>query len=251
MEYPTQNLIRNSQWRQFQPPAPHPEQIAIIGMSGRFAGSKTLNELWEHLANGTHLVEEVSRWDLAELSPTAFANKEPYCKHGSFLDGIDLFDPLFFNISGLEATYMDPQQRLVLEEAWKALEDAGYAGESTEGQRCGVYVGCAAGDYHHLFEGLPPAQAFWGNIGSVIPARIAHYLNLVGPAIAIDTACSSSLVAMHLACQGLWIGETEMALAGGIFLSPTHILTLKHRHFMSTPAPKTGNHQRELQDVQL
>ena len=203
------------------PPMSHREPLAIIGMSCRFARSKNVNDLWEHLANGTDLVEEVSRWDLTELSPVSLKKKEPYCKHGSFLAGIDLFDPLFFNISGLEATYMDPQQRLVLEEAWKALEDAGYAGTSIEGRQCGVYMGCAAGDYKQLFKDVPPAQAFWGNAGSVIPARIAYHLNLQGPAIAIDTACSSSLVAMHLACQGLWSGEIDMALAGGVFLQCT------------------------------
>ncbi|TMC14194.1 MAG: zinc-binding dehydrogenase, partial [Chloroflexi bacterium] len=167
-------------------PPLHHEPIAIIGVSGRFAHSKNVNELWEHLANGTDLVEEVTRWDLAELSPEADEKKEPYCKRGSFLEGIDLFDPLFFNISGLEATYMDPQQRLVLEEAWTALEDAGYAGISIEGHVCGVYMGCSAGDYQQLFKDVPPAQAFWGNANSVIPARIAYFLNLQGPAIAID-----------------------------------------------------------------
>src|SRR5213078_4296127 len=112
------------------------------------------------------------------------------------------------------ATYMDPQQRIFLEESWKALEDAGYAGTALEGRQCGVYVGCAAGDYPKLFQGKVPPQAFWGNAGSVIPARIAYYLNLQGPAVAVDTACSSSLVAIHLACQGLWTGEIDMALAG-------------------------------------
>jgi acyl transferase domain-containing protein/NADPH:quinone reductase-like Zn-dependent oxidoreductase/acyl carrier protein len=197
------------------------EPIAIIGMSGRFARSKNVSELWEHLTKGTDLVEEVSRWDLADLSPASVESKEPYCKHGSFLDGIDLFDPHFFNISELEATSMDPQQRLVLEEAWHALEDAGYVGTSIEGRQCGVYIGCGAGDYQHLFKDEPPAQTFWGNTGSMISARIAHYLNLTGPAIALDTACSSSLVAMHLACQGLWSGESEMALAGGVFVQCT------------------------------
>jgi acyl transferase domain-containing protein/2-polyprenyl-3-methyl-5-hydroxy-6-metoxy-1,4-benzoquinol methylase len=251
--YPAQNIKSNSQWTRFplghaqgqrMPSAPSSggtdcqpmtlerasgindlttrhEPIAIIGMSGQFARSKTVSELWEHLANGTDLIEEVSRWDLADLSPESGEKTEPYCKHGSFLEEIDSFDPLFFNISRHEAAYMDPQQRLVLEEAWKALEDAGYVGTSIEGCQCGVYMGCVPGDYPDLFGDMPPAQAFWGNAGSVIPARIAYYLNLQGPAIAIDTACSSSLVAMHLACQSLWSGETEMALAGGVFLQCT------------------------------
>ncbi|WP_036722874.1 type I polyketide synthase, partial [Paenibacillus forsythiae] len=157
--------------------------------------------------------------------------------HGSFLDGIDEFDPLFFNISGLEATYMDPQQRLFLEESWRALEDAGYAGDAMGNRRCGIYVGSCGGDYPKLFGNNPPPQSFWGNAGSVIPARIAYYLNLQGPAVTVDTACSSSLVAIHLACQSLWSGETEMALAGGVFIQSTSEFYLNsNRAGMLSPA---------------
>ncbi|WP_437836519.1 SDR family NAD(P)-dependent oxidoreductase [Sorangium sp. So ce1153] len=177
--------------------------IAIIGVSGRFARSRDLEELWEHLARGDDLIE------------TAANAAYPY---GSFLQGIDEFDPLFFNISGVEATYMDPKQRIFLEEAWKALEDAGYAGVNLEGRLCGVYVGCEPGDYKYLFGGSAPAQAMWGNANSVLPARVSYYLDLQGPAIAVDTACSSSLVAAHLACQALWGRETDIALAGGVSL---------------------------------
>ncbi|MCL6590821.1 MAG: SDR family NAD(P)-dependent oxidoreductase [Firmicutes bacterium] len=194
------------------------EPIAIIGMSGRFAKSKTIHELWEHLANGTDLVEKVSRWDLSKY----YSENESYCNYGSFLDDIDLFDPLFFNISGLEATYMDPQQRIFLEESWKALEDAGYAGEKIGGSQYGVYVGCCTGDYQMLLGDNPPPQALWSScLSSVIPARIAYYLDLHGPAVTIDTACSSSLVSIHVACQSLWAGEIEMALAGGVYIHTT------------------------------
>jgi len=195
------------------------DSIAIIGMSGRFAESESLEAFWEHLAQGEDLVKPVSRWDPADcvLSETAHG----YCSHGSFIDSIDRFDPAFFGISSLEATYMDPQQRLFLEESWKALEDAGYGGKSVHEKQCGVYVGCGSSHYDKLSTGETPPQAFWGNSQAVTPARIAYTLNLQGPAIAIDTACSSSLVAIHLACQGLWSGETEMALAGGVFLQPT------------------------------
>jgi acyl transferase domain-containing protein/NADPH:quinone reductase-like Zn-dependent oxidoreductase/NAD(P)-dependent dehydrogenase (short-subunit alcohol dehydrogenase family)/acyl carrier protein/SAM-dependent methyltransferase len=199
------------------------EPIAVIGMSGRFAASENLDEFWNHLAKGTDLVQKVSRWKLPDTvpDPDGTGGLRRQCTHGSFLTGIDLFDPLFFDISGMEATCMDPQQRLMLEEAWRALEDAGYAGEQIHGQNCGVYVGCAAGDYSRLLNGDQPAQAFWGNHGSVIPARISYFLNLRGPAIAIDTACSSSLVAVHVACQSLRSGETDMALAGGVFIQST------------------------------
>ncbi|WP_186320041.1 type I polyketide synthase [Paenibacillus sp. Y412MC10] len=195
------------------------EPIAIIGMSGRFAGSADVNELWEHLSRGEEMIGTSPRWDLSDHYPPGAT----FCEAGGFVDGIDQFDPFFFNINGLEATYMDPQQRVFLEECWKALEDSGYAGTRVQGSQCGVYVGClgGSGDYSSLAGSESPPQAFWGMAGSVVPARIAYYLDLKGPAIAIDTACSSSLVAVHLACQGLRSRETDMALAGGVFLQST------------------------------
>lgn len=195
------------------------DPIAVIGMSGKFPQSDDLTEFWQHLADGDDLIVPVSRWSLESYSSTR--DKSSYCNKGGFLNGIDLFDPLFFNISGVEATYMDPQQRLFLEEAWKALEDAGYAGYTTEGMSCGVFVGCHVGDYQNLIKEDSPAQAMWGNAGSVIPARISYYLNLKGPAVAIDTACSSALVGIHMACQSLWAGEVEMAIAGGVYIQTT------------------------------
>ncbi|MBU3187802.1 beta-ketoacyl synthase N-terminal-like domain-containing protein [Clostridium estertheticum] len=191
--------------------------IAIIGMSGQFAKSKNVDELWEHLSRGDDLIEKVSRWDLSKY----YTEGIKYCDYGSFLDDIDKFDPLFFNISGSEATYMDPQQRIFLEESWKALEDSGYAGLLIQGSQCGVYVGCSGTDYDKMLGKDAPAQAFWGKASSLIPARIAYYLDLKGPAIAVDTACSSSLIAIHLACQSLRDKEIDMALAGGVLIQST------------------------------
>jgi acyl transferase domain-containing protein/enoyl-CoA hydratase/carnithine racemase/acyl carrier protein/NAD(P)-dependent dehydrogenase (short-subunit alcohol dehydrogenase family)/SAM-dependent methyltransferase len=185
------------------------EPIAIIGISGRFAQSPDAETLWAHLNAGRNLVAPATRFSHASG------------RHGSFIESFDRFDPVFFGISGLEATYMDPQQRLFLEEAWKALEHAGHAGTAIEGRRCGVFVGCSAGDYQELFRSQPPGQAFWGNTSSLIPARIAYCLDLKGPAIAVDTACSSSLVALDLACRSLWSGESELALTGGVFVQCT------------------------------
>lgn len=195
---------------------PYHQAVAIIGMSGRFADSSDVDELWSHLAKGDDLVRKASRWDLSD-----HVTNDHHCEYGSFLDQLDRFDPQFFNISDVEATYMDPRQRILLEEAWHALEDAGYAGSSMDGSSCGVYMGCGRADYDQLFSENPPPQAFWGNDSSVIPARISYFLNLQGPAVAIDTACSSSLVAIHTACQGLWSGEISMALAGGVYLNCT------------------------------
>lgn len=193
------------------------DDIAVIGMSGRFAGSENVDALWKHLAAGDDLVGEVTRWQLDEH----FEDGKAPCSRGSFLEHIDHFDPFFFNISGMEATYMDPQQRIFMEEAWKALEDAGRAGEDLSGSMTGVYVGCSVGDYQTRLGKNPPPQAFWGNATAVVPARLAYFLNLQGPAVTVDTACSSSLVAIHLACQGLWNKETDMALAGGVFIQST------------------------------
>ncbi|MGN4085321.1 SDR family NAD(P)-dependent oxidoreductase, partial [Burkholderia gladioli] len=195
-----------------------PEPIAVIGMSGRFARTDDVDALWRALAAGEDLIEPVTRWD---LSRQRGADGQPGCREGGLLHDIEMFDPLFFNISGTEAQAMDPQQRLFLQEAWHALEDAGHAGDALRGRRCAVYVGAANGDYARLLDDNAPAAAFWGNAGSVIPARIAYHLDLQGPAMAVDTACSSSLVALHLACESLRAGEAELALAGGVFVQST------------------------------
>ncbi|WP_439657532.1 SDR family NAD(P)-dependent oxidoreductase [Lentzea sp. HUAS TT2] len=204
--------------------------IAIIGASGRFAGSPDLDALWRHLADGDDLVCPIERWDTSGPEWT-----DVTCREGGFLDGIDEFDAQFFRMSGREAAYTDPQQRLFVEEAWTALEDAGYVGAALDGKRAGVYVGCTGGDYTAWFTGRPPAQAAWGNAPSIVPARVAYHLNLHGPAIAVDTACSSSLVAIHLACQSLRDGETDLAVAGGVAVqtTPNTYLTAGHAGMLS------------------
>lgn len=180
-------------------------------MSGRFPGARDTDAFWDLLASGRDAVSKVDRWDLASLGSV--------CLDGGLLDGVDEFDPLFFGISGAEAVYMEPQQRLFLQEAWRALEDAGHAGESLDRDRCGIYVGCAAGDYLDLTGPSDyPGQALWGNMNSLVPSRIAYYLDLHGPALAVDTACSSSLVSLYLACQALWAGEVTTAIAGGVYV---------------------------------
>ncbi|MBB4730016.1 SDR family NAD(P)-dependent oxidoreductase [Xanthomonas arboricola] len=197
------------------------DAIAIVGLSARFPGSPDADTLWDNLANGRELVTRVDRWPMPPAD-VAKGGTQPLREwRGGLLEGIDEFDPFFFNISGIEATYMDPQQRLFLEESWKALENAGYAGAAVQGSRCGVYVGCNAEDYSRLLDHVEPAQALWGQAVSLLPARISYHLDLQGPAIAVDTACSSSMVAMHLACQGLWGGEIDMALAGGVYVRCT------------------------------
>ncbi|WP_410511158.1 type I polyketide synthase [Paenibacillus sp. BR2-3] len=198
--------------------------IAIIGISGRFPGASTPRELWRNLRDGVCSTGEIpgDRFDIHSLfDEDRKAFQKTYCKVAGLIDSVDEFDPLFFNISPKEAEIMDPQQRIFLEEAWKALEDAGYSDLSVQDTRCGVFVGCAPSDYtKHLDANRlgNTAEAFTGTSSSILAARISYFLNLKGPSISLDTACSSSLVAVHQACMSLWSEECDMALAGGIRL---------------------------------
>ncbi|HVI44560.1 MAG TPA: SDR family NAD(P)-dependent oxidoreductase, partial [Chitinophaga sp.] len=216
-------------------PAPPPEvparqavgDIAIIGMSGRFPGADDLNMYWQNLAAGKSAIREVpaERWDIdAYYSANPKDLDKTHCRKGGFLDNIDLFDPVFFNISGKEALFADPQQRLFLEQAWNALEDAGYANDHIANARCCIYIGGGSGDYLTKIAAdgwLKEAQSFWGNDASITAARLAYHLNLKGAAVALNTACSSSLVAIHLACRSIQQGESDMAVAGGVFVTTT------------------------------
>src|SRR5690606_5245420 len=121
-----------------------------------------------------------------------------------------------FGLAASEAEYVDPQQRLFLENSWRCIEDAGYDPRALAGSRCGVFVGCGAGDYGELLAGLPQsAQGLMGESVALLPARIAYALDLQGPCLAIDTACSASLVAIAGACDSLVLGDSDLALAGG------------------------------------
>ena len=201
--------------------------IAVIGMSARFPGSPDIKTFWENLVHGKDLITEIpiDRWDWRDYyHPDPDNLEKTNSKWGGFLENADLFDPSFFKISGREAEVTDPQQRVFLEECWNALEDAGYASEAMDSKCCGVFAGAGGGDYQSKLREnnvsrIP--QSFWGNESSVIPARIAYFLNLKGPAISINTACSSSLVAIHLACRNILAGDCNMALAGGVFICTT------------------------------
>lgn len=204
--------------------------IAVIGMSGRFPGAPDLNRFAANLAAGVDAVAEVpaDRWSLDEFyDPDPAAPNRTACKWGGFLDQIDQFDPLFFRIAPKEAEIMDPQQRLFLETAWSALEDAGYSDRDLSGRRCGVFVGAAGGDFGRKVEryGIEvTSDTFFGNTPSLLPSRICYFLNLKGSALTLDTACSSSLVATHLACKSLIAGDNDMMIAGGVCVINTESL---------------------------
>ena len=203
------------------------DDVAVIGMAGRFPGADTIDAFWTNIVGGVDSVGPVprSRWDHAAIyDPSPSVAGKTQCPAGGFLEGIDLFDPLFFNLSPAEAAAMDPQQRLFLQEAWHALEDAGYAGPHPALARCGVFVGTVAGDYDELLRRsgrAPDAHSFMGNAASMLAGRIAYRLDLQGPCLSIDTACSSSLVAVQLACESLLRGESDLALAGGVAILTT------------------------------
>ena len=199
--------------------------IAVIGMSGRFPGAPDLQTFWQNLEQGIDSTSEVphTRWDIAQYyDPDRRQPNRSYCKWGGFLDDVDKFDPKFFNISPAEAELMDPQQRLFLQTSWNALEDAGYAGKTLDGMKCGIYVGVMNHEYDILLDRAQISQhrayALLGNTSSILAARIAYMLNLKGPSITLDTACSSSLVALHWACKSLQDGEVDMMLSGGVTL---------------------------------
>ncbi len=217
---------------------PASTDIAIIGISCRYPGAKNWQEFWENLKNGVDSITEVppEKWaDESWYNPDPNHPHTSYSKWSGFIDDVDKFDPFFFQISPTEAQYMEPQHRIFLEEAYHAIEDAGYAADSLKGKPCGVFVGAANGDYAELLfrSGLyTNRQVLTGNSVSVLPARIAYFLDLRGAVMAIETACSSSLVAIHQACESINRGECEMALAGGItlMLTPTqNIVTSQYK----------------------
>ena len=151
-----------------------------------------------------------------------------FAREGGFLDGVEEFDAGFFGISPREALEMDPQQRLMLEVVWEALERAGIRPEALRESHGGVYVGSTGSDYGQGTRSLE-AITMWtatGTTSSVLAGRVSYVLGLEGPAMTVDTACSSSLTAVHLACQGLRQGECDLALAGGVQVMCTPELLL-------------------------
>ncbi|MGH8877682.1 MAG: beta-ketoacyl synthase N-terminal-like domain-containing protein, partial [Stackebrandtia sp.] len=200
------------------------EPIAIIGMSGRFPGSPTLDRFWENLRDRRDLVTEIpeERWNWRELDNDDLP-PEQRCKFrwGAFIEDVDKFDPLFFGISPAEAEMMDPQQRILLQSVWAAIEDAGYRPSELSGEQVGLFAGVQFSDYQHLLHeaGVLNAQAALGNEHSITVNRVSYLLNLHGPSEPINTACSSSLVAVHHAVRSLRCGESSVAVAGGIALN--------------------------------
>jgi acyl transferase domain-containing protein/SAM-dependent methyltransferase len=205
------------------------EPLAIVGMSVRAPGGVVdVPGFADLLWSGTDAISDIpaDRWPTAEWFDEAQETPgRMYVRHGGFIGDVSGFDAEFFGIAPAEAASLDPQQRLTLELAWEALEDAGHAPTSLAGTRAAVYLGISNSDYGRtLFSRPDLIDPYFssGNAYSVAAGRVAYVLGFAGPAVAVDTACSSSLVALHLAAQGLRNGDCELALVGGVnlILSP-------------------------------
>jgi acyl transferase domain-containing protein len=207
-----------------EPAATSPDHgVAIVGMSGRFPGARDLDELWRNLRDGVESITFFTPQELIAAGNDPERVRDPgYVPAKGSLAGVEEFDPAFFGFTPREAGILDPQHRVLLECAWEALEDAGYDAARLGG-RAAVYVGSGAPSYliHNL---LPNAeelarigrfQVFLLNDRDFVATRISYALGLRGPSVAVQTACSTSLMAVHMACQSLLSGESDLALAGG------------------------------------
>ncbi|MFI1050799.1 type I polyketide synthase, partial [Streptomyces griseoruber] len=197
--------------------------IAVVGLACRLPGAPDPDGLWRLLRNGDSAVRPAP----ADRPWLTFASAEDTSgdgvpRQGGFLDEVDRFDAGFFGVSPREADAMDPQQRLVLELAWEALEDSRILPEHLRSTSAGVFIGAAHDDYATLLHALGPEavthQSFTGTHRALVANRVSYLLGLRGPSLTLDSAQSSSLVAVHLACESLRSGDSDLALAGGVNL---------------------------------
>ncbi|NOU17183.1 MAG: SDR family NAD(P)-dependent oxidoreductase [Bacteroidales bacterium] len=240
---------KNQKIAQIQKKYEDSEPIAVIGVHGHYPHSEDLNEFWENLKRGKDLIDLVpaSRWNYEEFyhqDPEKAAEGKIYCKWGGFINDVDKFDTLFFNIPAEEAKIMDPQERLFLESVWASIEDAGYTKDSLKERHpkaksadVGVFVGVTTNSYNLL------AAEEWSRGNMVSPSalpwsianRVSYFFDFQGPSMPVDTACSSSLVAIHLACESLKRQECQVAIAGGVnlYLHPSKYHSLCKRRMVS------------------
>ncbi len=195
------------------------EPIAIIGLACRFPGAENAAAYWELLKNGTDVVGPMT------AARRALTPMNGLAAPGGYISNIDAFDAAFFGVSPKEAPCMDPQQRIMMEVCWEALEHAGLTEEKLTGSDTSVFIGVSGNDYARMqlaAEGALSPYAGTGSAFSILANRLSYFLDLKGPSMAIDTACSSSLVALHQACNSIRNGESRMAITGGVnlLLSP-------------------------------
>ncbi len=199
------------------------EPIAVVGAALRFPGNaNSLDSFWDLLRNGVDATSEMPRrdWDIDALyDPDMDKPGKFYNLRGGYLDNIDQFDPALFGITPREAMSMDPQQRILLEVCWEAIENARMAPDALAGSRTGLFIGVSYSDYMRMLlekNGGNDPYCVTGGCLSLTASRLAFHLDLRGPCMCIDTACSSSLVAIHSAVDSLKLGESDLALAGGV-----------------------------------
>lgn len=214
---------------------PHTTEIAVIGMGGRFPGAASVGELWRSLVEGRSAISEVpdSRWSWQDFwgDPLKEENKTD-CSHGAFLEGIDRFDPLHFDISPREATFMDPQHRMLLEVAWETMESAGYTRARLHNEKVGLFVGVEKQDYVELLKDSAHGLDGYmntGNAHSMLANRVSRYFSWRGPSMVVDTACSGSFTALSLAVDQLRQGRIEQAFVGGVNVLLTPSLFILNR----------------------
>ena len=225
---------------------PKKPKLAIIGMSGRFPGAKNNDAFWDLLYQGldVHKPAPALHWDVkTHVDPTGSKKNTSATPFGCWLDDPDEFDARFFNISPREAPQIDPAQRLALMTAYEAIEQAGLVpngSPSTRSDRVGVFYGVTSNDWMETNSAQNIDTYFIpGGNRAFIPGRINYCFKFSGPSYAVDTACSSSLAGIHLACNSLWRGDVDTAIAGGtnVLTNPDFTAGLDRGHFLS----RTGN----------
>ncbi|OBA62317.1 polyketide synthase [Mycobacterium sp. 1100029.7] len=217
--------------------------FAIVGYAARFPGAADADEFWDVLRDGRDAISEVprDRWDVDEFfDPEPGAPGKVVTRRAGFVDDVTGFDAPFFGMSTREVRLMDPQHRILLETAWRAVEHSGTAPTALANSNTGVFVGLATHDYLGMASDeltYPEIEAYMaiGTSNAAAAGRISYRLGLQGPAVAVDTACSSSLVAIHQACQALQLRECDLALAGGanVLLTPATMITFSSAHMLA------------------
>lgn len=206
------------------------KDIAVIGMGVRLPMADSADEFWENLKNGIECLRDITSERKSDvdnyLDHTGYNSSELKYLQASYLNNIDQFDHLFFNVSPKEASLMNPLHRITLECAVSAIEDAGYGGSTLAGSNTGVYLGFISDmegyAYKEIIHKTDPESlplSITGNLSSMMPSKISYMLDLKGPSMLIDTACSSSLIAVESACNAIRRGDCDMTVAGGIRLS--------------------------------
>ncbi|WP_019971735.1 type I polyketide synthase [Mycobacterium sp. 141] len=224
-------------------PIEPPPRFAVVGYAARFPGAPDAETFWDVLREGRDAISEVpeDRWDADEFfDPEPGTPGKVVTRRAGFVDDVTGFDAPFFGMSTREVRLMDPQHRLLLETAWRAVEHSGIAPTALAETNTGVFVGLATHDYLGMASDeltYPEIEAYMaiGTSNAAAAGRISYRLGLQGPAVAVDTACSSSLVAIHQACQALRLGECDLALAGGanVLLTPATMITFSNAHMLA------------------